>query len=93
MLLIALINLICGCFEFHERAEGMILAHMYVLKELQSEGIGKAIIAEAVNLWDCFELPSTNPDDTYYYIEDGLPFIRKCFERGILTEPPFNRPE
>lgn len=86
-------NLICGCFEFHEREEGMILAHMYVLKHLQSQGIGKAIIAEAVSLWDCFELPSTNPDDTYYYIEDGLPFIRECFEKRILTEPPFKRPE
>lgn len=86
-------NLICGCFEFHEIEDGYQLAHMYVIPTLKGKGIGKTIISEAVKLFETFRLPSTNSNDTYYYIEDGLGFIHSCFDDGILVEPPFKRPE
>jgi GNAT superfamily N-acetyltransferase len=86
-------NLICGCFEFHDREDGTQLAHMYVLKNHQGKGIGKSIIAQAVDIWKDFELPSTNNEDTYYFIEDGYGFINHCFDEGILSDPPFTRPE
>src|ERR1035437_6862242 len=73
-------NLICGCFEFCESDEGCQLAHMNVLKSLKRNGIGTAIISEAIQLFDCFELPSTNSDDMYYYIDNGLNFIHHCFD-------------
>ncbi len=86
-------NLICGCFEFHETEENMQLAHMHVVESLKGQGIGSEIMKEAVSIWDYFELPSTDKSNTYYYIENGLSFIHHCFDNGILTEPPFVRPE
>ena len=86
-------NLICGCFEFHEGEDCCQLAHMHVLSTLKRKGIGKAIISEAVDLWGVFLLPSTNSEDTYHYIENGLSFIHSCFDCGILTDPPFMRPD
>jgi len=85
-------NLICSCFEFHDREDGIQLAHMYTQAKLKGQGIGKAIITEAVNVWGEFLLPSTNNDDIYYFIENGLGFIYSCFKDGILTHPPFKRP-
>jgi len=86
-------NLICGCFDFPETEEGIQLAHMYVLGHLKGQRIGTAILTEAVNLWTVFILPSTNKNDTYYFIGNGYGFIQSCFDRGVLTEPPFKRPE
>jgi GNAT superfamily N-acetyltransferase len=86
-------NLVCGCFEFHEIEDGIQLAHMYVLPQLKGQGIGKAILKEAVEFWISFELPSTNNNDTYYYIENGYDFIISCFKEGILSEPNFKNPE
>lgn len=86
-------NLVCGCFEFHELEDGFQLAHMYVLEKLKGQGIGKAIMREAVDIWTEFELPSTNNDDNYYYIEDGYNFIISCFKDGILSEPKFKNPD
>lgn len=86
-------NLICGCFEFSE-SEGIYkLAHMNVIKSLKRNGIGTAIISKAIELFEWFELPSTNSDDMYYYIDDGLNFIHHCFDIGVLKEPPFVRPD
>ncbi|MCQ9640144.1 GNAT family N-acetyltransferase [Chryseobacterium sp. WG14] len=57
-------NLVCGCFEFtqieHEDEDKIQLAHMYVYEGFKGLGIGKAILKEAVNLWNIFELPSKN---------------------------------
>lgn len=90
-------NLVCGCFEFttieHEYEDKIQLAHMYVYEGHKGLGIGKAILKEAVVLWDIFELPSKNNEDQYYYIEDGEKFIISCFRDGILTEPKFKNPE
>jgi GNAT superfamily N-acetyltransferase len=86
------VNLICSCFEFHETEEGMQLAHMYTLKNLQGQGVGKQILREAVSLWTVFKLPSIDTNRTYYFIEDGIGWTRHCFEIGILSQPPFNRP-
>lgn len=85
-------KLICSCFEFHNIEDGIQLAHMYTLPEFKGQKIGKEIIKNAVEIWNDFELPSTNNDDNYYYIEDGLGFIRSCFQDGILTEPKFKFP-
>ncbi|MBN2236292.1 MAG: hypothetical protein JW729_01960 [Bacteroidales bacterium] len=85
-------NLICSCFEFHDREDGMQLAHMHTMAHLKRQGIGKAIMKEAVDIWTTFELPSTDNNHTYYYIENGLSFIQSCFEDGILTDPPFEEP-
>jgi GNAT superfamily N-acetyltransferase len=86
-------NLVCGCFEFTETEDGMQLAHMNVITELKGQGIGKAILREAVDFWGSFELPSTNSSDTYYYIENGYNFILSCFNDGILSEPNFKNPD
>lgn len=85
-------NLICSCFEFVDREDGMQLAHMHTMTHLKRQGIGKAIMKEAVDIWTAFELPSTDNHNTYYYIENGLNFIQSCFEDGILTDPPFEEP-
>lgn len=85
-------DLICSCFEFHEKEYYMQLAHMDTISHLKRQGIGKAIMKEAVGIWPVFELPSTDYDRTYYFIEDGLSFIQSCFKDGILTAPPFKEP-
>lgn len=66
---------------------------MYVCAKSQGKGIGKAIIQEAVKIWTSFKLPSTNMNDNYYYIEDGLGFIQDCFEKEILKSPTFKFPD
>jgi len=86
-------SLICGCFEFHETDEGFQLAHMHVVGSLKGQGIGSEIMKEAVDMWEIFDLPSTDRSRTYHYIENGLRFIHHCFDIGILTEPTFTRPE
>lgn len=86
-------NLICSCFEFVDREDGMLLAHMHTLKSLKGQGIGKQILREAVNIYTVFDLPSTDNSQIYYFIEDGFGWIQHCFDIGILTEPPFKRPE
>jgi|GEM_PF-1603192 len=85
-------NLICSCFEFTNTEDGMQLAHMNTLPNLQGQGIGSQILKEAISLWTVFELPSIDTDQTYYFIEMGLPWIRHCFDNGILKQPPFKRP-
>lgn len=85
-------NLICSCFEFHEREDGMQLAHMYTMTNLKDQGIGKAIMREAVGIWADFELPSTDNNNTYYYIGNGLRFIQSCFKDDIISDPPFKEP-
>jgi len=86
-------NVICSCFEFVDRENGMQLAHMYTLPNLKGQGIGKQILKEAVKIYDVFELPSTDTNQIYYFIEDGYGWTQHCFDIGILTEPPFKRPE
>lgn len=86
-------NLICSCFEFHEKEDRMQLAHMHTLPNLKGQGIGKQILREAVKIYDEFELPSTDRNQIYYFIEDGYGWTQHCFDIGILTEPPFKRPE
>ncbi|WP_181309040.1 hypothetical protein [Rufibacter sp. XAAS-G3-1] len=85
-------NLICSCFEFYEIDDYVQLAHMNTLDFVQRKGIGKEIMKQAVSTWTVFNLPSTNTNDRYYYIENGLSFIRRCFDVKILTEPPFKYP-
>lgn len=85
--------MICSCFEFHEREDGIQLAHMHTLKSLKGQGIGKQILREAVNIYTVFDLPSTDNSQIYYFIEDGYGWIQHCFDIRILTEPPFKRPE
>ena len=85
-------NLICSCFEFATLEDGMQLAHMYTLKNLKGQGIGKQILREAVALWTVFELPSRDTSQLYYFNDIGLPWTMHCFDIGILTEPPFKRP-
>ncbi len=85
-------NLICSCFEFTNTEDGMQLAHMYTLPNLQGQGVGKQILREAISIWTVFELPSEDTNQTYYFIEDGLGWTRHCFDIGILKQPPFIRP-
>lgn len=85
-------NLICSCFEFVERYDGLLLAHMHTLEKLKGNGIGKTILQEAVNIYTEFNLPPTS-DGVYYFIEDGYGWIQKRFDDKTLTEPPFIRPE
>ena len=85
-------NLICSCFEFVEREDGYLLAHMHTIKSLKGQGIGKHILEEAVEIYDSFELPSTNRNDIYYFIEDGYSWILRRFEDGTLSFPKFIRP-
>lgn len=90
-------QIVCGCFEFiqieYNEEYKYQLAHMYVHENHKRLGIGKAILREAVNLWNTFELPSNSSENTYYYIEHGYSFILSCFRDGILTEPNFKSPE
>jgi GNAT superfamily N-acetyltransferase len=83
---------VVSCFEFAEREEGFQLAHMYTLPANKGQGFGSELMRQAVNQWTEFELPSTNSNDMYYFIEDGLCFTRSCFTRNILTTPPFRYP-
>lgn len=85
-------NLILGCFVFFESDENYQLAHMCVSKQLQRQGIGKAIMKGAVEEWSYFKLPSLNRRDKYHYNENGLQFIHHCFNKEILKTPPFSRP-
>jgi GNAT superfamily N-acetyltransferase len=80
------------CFEFAERGEGLQLAHMHTLPANKRQGFGSELMRQAVALWTEFELPSTNQDDMYYFVEDGLRFTRRCFDRNILTTPPYTYP-
>lgn len=85
-------NLICSCFEFAELEDGFQLAHMHTITSLKGQGIGKQILSEAVAIFDSFELPSIDTDQTYYFVEDGLGWTRHCFDIGILKQPNFRRP-
>ncbi|RLD57219.1 MAG: hypothetical protein DRJ01_14155 [Bacteroidetes bacterium] len=85
-------NLICSCFEFVERYDGLLLAHMHTLSNLKGLGIGKTILIEAVKCFIEFNLPPTS-DEVYYFIEDGYGWIQKRFDDGTLKEPPFKRPD
>lgn len=86
-------NKICGCFEFHESEDGVQLAHMNVSENSQRQGIGKAIVSEAVELWTSFKLPTNNTGDYYHYIDYGLSFIQSCFADGTLKAPAFKYPQ
>lgn len=84
--------LVCSCFEFHEGEDNTQLAHMNTLNQHQGQGLGKHILAEAVEMWSYFDLPSTDNSKEYYFVEDGYGWINHCFDIGILSEPPFTRP-
>lgn len=86
-------NQVCALFEFAEYNDGLILAHAHVLPEYRGQGIGKDIMRQAVEKLRSFQLPSRDSDGTYYYIENGLRFIRSCFNDGILTSSNFNHPD
>lgn len=85
-------GLILSAFEFVPLEEGMQLAHMYTLDGYKNQGYGQEIMRQAVEIWEVFELPSTNPSDMYYFVDQGLPFTRACFDKGILKAPPFTYP-
>ncbi len=84
---------ICGLFEFIDHEDDTQLAHMNVLQQHQGNGIGKEIMRQAVEIYSFFKLPSKNKSDMYHFENDGLPFIRRCFDDGILTSPPFEHPD
>lgn len=84
--------IVSSCFEFVWTEDGLQLAHMHTLDHLKGNGIGRQILNEAVRMWDVFLLPSTDSSQPYYFVEDGLQWIRRRFDDGILTEPPFARP-
>src|SRR5690554_1063053 len=67
--LLALDNngLIISAFEFVDREDGIQLAHMYTMDNYKGQGFGKELMKQAVNIWDVFELPSTNNNDMYYF--------------------------
>ena len=85
-------NLICCCFEFVEQEDGYILAHMHTIKALKGQGLGTQILKEATVKYDTFKFPSTDTNDTYYFIEDGYDWIQRRFDKGPLSSPPFRRP-
>jgi len=84
---------ICALFEFAEYKDGLILAHAHVLQEYRGQGIGKEIMRQAVKILGVFQVPSRDSDGMYYYIENGLRFIRSCFNDGILSSPNFIHPD
>ncbi len=83
---------VVGVFEFVEYEGYVQLAHMNVHKNQQGVGVGTEIMRLAVDSFTHFELPSTSNTDMYYFIEDGLPFVMKCFDKEVLISPPFRRP-
>jgi len=83
---------VCSCFEFVWTEGGLQLAHMRTLDHLKGNGIGRLILIESVSMWHEFHLPSIDTSQPYYFVEDGLPWIRRRFDEGVLTEPPFVRP-
>lgn len=86
-------NQICALFEFAEYNDGLILAHAHVLPDYRGKGIGKEIMRQTVNIIGSFHLPSRDSDGKFYYIENGLQFIRSCFNDGILSSPNFIHPD
>lgn len=85
-------NLICSCFEFVDYDEYIQLAHMNTIPNLKGFGIGKFILKEAVKIYDSFKLPSVDTADIYYFVEDGLGWIKHCFQIGILNPSKFREP-
>ncbi|MBC5838247.1 hypothetical protein [Flavobacterium muglaense] len=85
-------NLICSCFEFVEYEDYVQLAHMHTVDYLKGQGLGKQILKEAVDIYGSFELPSTNHNSTYYFIEDGYSWIQDRFDDRTLSESKFRRP-
>lgn len=83
---------ICGFIQFTEIDDEWQAAHAHTLETLKRKGIGTALMIEAVEYFHSFELPSTDTNASYYYIENGLSYVNRCFDKGILTDPPFKRP-
>jgi GNAT superfamily N-acetyltransferase len=86
-------NVICALFEFVDDVEFIQLAHMHVLEHHRGKGIGKEIMRQAVKIYPSFNLPSKDTTQKYYYIENGLRFIRRCFKDGILSSTAFVHPD
>lgn len=82
---------VCSYFEFVCKEEYIQLAHMHTSTNLKSQGLGTAIMEEAIKKYNYFKLPSTNFNDRYHFIEDGLSWTQHFLIKKNLC-PPFKYP-
>ena len=82
---------VCSCFEFVCKEEYTQLAHMHTSTKLKGKGLGTTIMKEAVKEYKYFKLPSTNLNEIYYFIEDGLSWTQNFLTKNNLC-PPFKYP-
>lgn len=92
-----------GYFNFDEAEDGeepynqtfTRLIYMHIDDNQKKKGIGTALMKHAVERYGSFILPSRyigssdlRPDN-YLTEDEGIPFIDKCFDKGILPKAKF----